>query len=86
MTKPADWKLKILADENHKLNKSYSDNNEFDKYNTFTKLKDVFNWVMRKSNIKTVLEVGCGAAWPAVYIKNILKNTKYTGFDISQAM
>jgi len=83
-----DWSLPVLAKEHDVLNKTYSNKNEFDKYESFFKLKEAIDYIKSDDNPTTLLDVGCGAGWQAVYLnkKGLLNNLKYTGADLSNDM
>lgn len=84
----ADWSLPGIAKEHNELNKTYLDKNEFGKYESFFKLKEAINYIKDNDKIETLLDVGCGAGWQAVYLNNnkLLNDLKYTGIDLSDDM
>lgn len=88
MTKPADWTLPELAVENNKLNKGYFKTGEYKQYPAYYKIRDAINWILKRDKITSILEVGCGSGWQAVYLKKegLLKNIEYYGLDISETM
>jgi len=85
----ADWTLKEIADAHNELNKSYFDSGDFEKYEAFFKLYEAFEWIIKNDkNNKTLLDVGCGAGWHAIYLqkKGLIPPLEYIGYDISKNM
>lgn len=87
--KKADWTLKSIAEENHKLNSSYFETGEFKKLKPFIKLGENIDFVVsQEPNALSMLDIGCGAGWYGVFLKHhgIFNRATYSGCDISEHM
>lgn len=86
MVQGADWTQFELAYENNKLNKGYFETNEYKKYDSFSKIIESVNFILKQEEKKIeLLDIGCGSGWQAVcFEKEGLTNViKYFGLDLS---
>jgi len=84
------WMLPEVAAEHDDLNRTYFEKGEAGKYPYFYMLERALKTVVDGSDGRRLscLDVGCGAAWHAVYLSglDIGANIAYEGLDISPHM
>ena len=85
-----DWTTKEIADANDKLNASYFKTGVYKKHESYFKLKEAFEYILSNDRKRplSVLDVGCGSGWYAVYFEkeDLQKNLIYNGTDLSENM
>jgi SAM-dependent methyltransferase len=86
--KAADWRLSQIAEAHNELDKAYFASDEYKNYESFYKLKEAIDWIMEQGKVSSILDVGCGSGWHAVYLQKegIVPPLSYTGFDLSPRM
>jgi SAM-dependent methyltransferase len=87
----AHWALPKVAEEHDALNRGYFERGEFDRYPYFHKLKEALVSIrgMEGGRFLSCLDVGCGAAWQAVYLASQglgPESIGYEGLDLSRHM
>lgn len=84
----ADWTTQEIANANNDLNSSYFQTGEYKKYESYFKLKEAFEYIFNNEQKRplSVLDVGCGSGWHAVYLKENNFQLLFNGTDISEYM
>jgi len=85
------WTLPEVAVEHDDMNRTYFEKGEAGKYPYFDILRQALLFLIKEDGKErpfSCLDVGCGAAWHAVYLSSLGLDNKfiYEGMDISQHM
>jgi 2-polyprenyl-3-methyl-5-hydroxy-6-metoxy-1,4-benzoquinol methylase len=82
------WTLEEVAKEHDNLNKSYFEQKKINIPYFETLKKAIVYIILHENKLYSCLDVGCGAAWMAVYLmqEGFKNNILYEGLDISNAM